>query len=228
MRRYRSVASDRFPLRLSHLQPMVLDYARPAGIGDVQYFFQDLWAARKIFAVRPKRHFDIGSRIDGFVAHVLCFMPVYLIDIRPLTYNIPDLTFVQADATNLAGVADDSVESLSCLHAAETFGLGRYTDSIDPDACFKVMAAMQRVLRPGGRLYFSVPVGTERVEFNAQRIFDPRTILATFSGLRLLNFAAVDDSRVFHPEADPDAFTHARSACGMFEFTKAQTPLDQR
>ena len=222
MHRYRSAATDRFPMRLRHLKPMLLDYSRQAGIADGQYFFQDLWAAQKIFTVRPKQHLDIGSRIDGFVAHVLSFMPVCVMDIRPLTRDVPGLTFVQADATNLSGVADDSAESLSCLHAAEHFGLGRYTDPIDPDACFKAMVEMQRVLRPGGRLYFSVPVGAERVEFNAQRVFDPRTILTTFSSLRMLSFAAVDDTGVFHPEADPEAFIRARSACGLFELTKAQ------
>ena len=38
----------------------------------------------------------------------------------------------------------------------------------------------------------------------------------------MLSFAAVDDTGVFHPEADPEAFIRARSACGMFELTKAQ------
>ena len=67
------------------------------------------------------------------------------------------------------------------------------------------------------------------MEFNAQRVFDPRTILVTFSSLRMLSFAVVDDTGMFHPEADPAAFIRARSACGMFELTKAQaTPtLDE-
>jgi hypothetical protein len=45
-----------------------------------QYFHQDLWAARKIFAARPARHVDVGSRIDGFVAHCLTFMDVEVVD----------------------------------------------------------------------------------------------------------------------------------------------------
>jgi hypothetical protein len=222
--RYRACAPERFPMRLRYLKPMLLDYASQAGDADGHYFFQDLWAAQKIFATRPDQHFDIGSRVDGFVAHVLSFMPVIVMDIRPLASNVPGLKFVQADATNLLGVSDDSVASLSSLHATEHFGLGRYADPIDPEACFKAMAAMQRVLRPGGRLYFSVPVGFERLEFNAQRVFDPRTILTTFHGLQLVSFAAVDDAGVFHPRADPEDFTRARYACGMFEFTKPHAP----
>jgi SAM-dependent methyltransferase len=219
-RRYRAGAAGRFPVQLRYLKPMLLDYTDQAGTADGHYFFQDLWAARKIFATRPQQHFDIGSRVDGFVAHVLSFMPVNVMDIRPLTSDVPGLTFVQADATNLSGIANDSIESLSSLHATEHFGLGRYADSIDPDACFKAMAAMQRVLQPGGHLYFSVPVGFERLEFNAQRVFDPRSIIATFNELSLVSFAAVDDQGVFHQEAKPDDFIDARYACGMYELTK--------
>src|SRR5258708_35341646 len=47
-------------------------------------FHQDLWAARMVFEQRPSRHVDVGSRIDGFVAHVLPFMLVTVVDIRPL------------------------------------------------------------------------------------------------------------------------------------------------
>ncbi len=37
-----------------------------------------------VFEQRPSRHVDVGSRIDGFVAHVLPFMLVTVVDIRPL------------------------------------------------------------------------------------------------------------------------------------------------
>ncbi len=52
------------------------------------YFHQDLWAAKKIFKRRPMTHVDIGSRVDGFVAHLLVFMPVTAVDIRYLDSNI--------------------------------------------------------------------------------------------------------------------------------------------
>ena len=92
-------------------------------------------------------------------------MPVTVVDIRPLKSSVDGLTFVQDDATELARFPTGSVHSLSSLHAAEHFGLGRYSDPIDPDACFKFMKALERVLAPNGRLYFSVPVaGTSGVQ----------------------------------------------------------------
>src|SRR5258708_12219402 len=81
----------------------------------------------------------------------------------------------------------------SSLHAGEHFGLGRYSDPVDLAACFEFMDALQRVLKPGGTLYFSVPVGRERLEFNAHRVFGPQTIIDCFSKLQLVSFSYVGE-----------------------------------
>ena len=210
----RFAASDAFPI--------LTDMQSGAGIVSGHYFHQDLWAAKKIYQRRPAKHFDIGSRTDGFVAHLLIFMPVTVIDIREMESNLAGLTFFQDDATDLANLASDSVDSISTLHAAEHFGLGRYTDPIDPEACFRFMNALKRVLAPGGRLYFSVPVGRERVEFNAHRVFAAETILKAFSGLSLVSFSFVGDEGDLHDDTDPLALPVSEMACGLFEFTKAR------
>jgi hypothetical protein len=209
-----------FRIQIRDAFPILTDMGDSAGTASGHYFHQDLWAARKIFERRPAQHIDIGSRTDGFVAHLLVFMPVTVVDIRPLQSSLQGLTFFQDDATELSNMADDSVDSLSTLHAAEHFGLGRYTDPVDPFACFQFMSALQRVLAPGGRLYFSVPVGRERLEFNANRVFAPTTILNAFSGLELVSFAYVGDEGDLHTEADPLSMPASELACGLFEFTK--------
>jgi hypothetical protein len=219
--RYRQRSeSGGLPLRLANIRPCLADRFENAGVASGHYFHQDLWAAQKIFRARPSRHVDIGSRLDGFVAHVLTFMPVEVIDVRPLESGVEGLSFVQEDATTLTRYADDSIESLSSLHAVEHFGLGRYGDPVDPIACFEAMRAFARVLRPSGRLYFSVPVGRERVEFNSQRVFSPASVLRELASLRLVSFSAVDDSGALHLDCDPAEYETARYACGLFEFTK--------
>lgn len=205
---------------LRDLFPILTDNGEAAGSVGGHYFHQDLWAARKIRERMPKAHFDIGSRIDGFITHLLVFMPVTVVDIRPIQSTVSGLTFLQDDATELAQFPTGSVDSLSTLNVAEHFGLGRYSDPVDPDACFKFMKALERVLAPNGRLYFSVPVGRERVEFNAHRVFAPQTILDSFPGLQLVSFSAVDDDGNFIENADLVAVAKTEFSCGLFEFTK--------
>jgi hypothetical protein len=212
-----------FHARFSDIFPILTDMASGAGTTGGHYFHQDLWAAKKIYRVRPSQHFDIGSRVDGFIAHLLVFMPVTAIDIRPVESTIEGMTFFQDDATELRSIASASISSISTLHVAEHFGLGRYTDPIDPNACFKFMASLQRVLAPGGRLYFSVPVGRERVEFNAHRVFSPRTILEQFPDLQLVSFSYVGDDGALYEDTNPLELPPSELACGLFEFTRPQS-----
>ncbi|MBR0034471.1 MAG: DUF268 domain-containing protein [Synergistaceae bacterium] len=195
------------------------------------YFWQDLWAARKIFQLRPSEHYDIGSRVDGFIAHVLPFMPVTMIDIRPLPQKVEGLKFIQADATNLDGIADSSIMSLSSLCAPEHFGLGRYGDPVDPEACFAAMKSMQRVLAPGGHLYIAVPVGDKNgVAFNAHRIFAPELVAETLNELELADFTLASewkDEAGYFEHMDFNEFhklksgiNYSGSLVGLFEFVK--------
>lgn len=209
-----------FPLAYRHLYPLLTDRAASAGDARGHYFFQDLWAARKIVARKPAEHIDVGSRIDGFIAHLLPFMPVAQLDIRPLKSSVEGLSFIQGNATTMESFADNSVVSLSSLHVVEHFGLGRYGDPVDPDAWKCALHAFSRVLQPDGRLYLSTPVGRQRVEFNGERVFSPSTILAECRGLRLLSFSAVLDDGTFVEGLDPEATSSETYACGMFEFTK--------
>lgn len=218
-RRYRRARHDRFPLHWSRVEPILTDFRAQAGTAHGHYFRQDLWAAQRIHAARPALHVDVGSRIDGFVAHVLSFMPVTVVDIRPLTSDVEGLTFRQGDMCRLK-FPSNSIASISCLHAVEHVGLGRYGDPIDPEGCFTAMRELGRVVAPGGRLYLGTPIGRERLAFNSERVFDPRTVVATLSPLRLVAFDAVDDQDRFVASADLAAFADARYSCGLFEFTK--------
>jgi len=175
------------------LLPCLYDWYEDAGATRSEYFWQDLLVARKIFAANPKKHVDIGSRVDGFVAHVASFREIEVFDIRPITTQIPGMIFKQADfmspVEGMAGYCD----SLSCLHVLEHFGLGRYGDPINTKGFECGLVNMAGLLRKDGIFYLSVPIGIERVEFNARRIFDPRKLvqLADSYGLTLKEFASM-------------------------------------
>lgn len=213
-------AEPSFRAKLGCLRPILHESGQEAGIQDWVYFHQDLWAARKIYCRHPARHVDIGSRVDGFISHLLVFMPVCLVDIRPLTCEVSGLSVVTDDATALRMFETGTVESLSSLHAAEHFGLGRYSDPVDPEAWRRFMKSLKRVLAPNGRLYFSVPVGRQRVEFNAHRVFDTQTILDTFDALDLVSFSFVDGGGRLHENVPPEQARGIEGGCGLFEFAK--------
>lgn len=184
---------ENFKYKVRYKKPCYTDRYKAAGrLG--AYFWQDLWAAQHIYKDRPVQHFDIGSRIDGFIGHVSCFVEnVVLIDVRPLEKKIPNVTYLCMDATKLENIESESITSISSLCALEHFGLGRYGDKIDPEGCFKAFKSIQRVLKKGGKAYIAVPIGKEHVEFDAHRIFYASTIVENFSQMELLEFAAVHD-----------------------------------
>ena len=212
--------TGRFPVHLSEIMPVLVDFSSQAGVASGQYFHQDLHVARRIFDARPSHHVDVGSRIDGFVAHLLTFMPVTVVDVRPLDGHVVGLQFEQGDLVNLGRLPTSSVESISSLHTVEHVGLGRYGDDIDPEGWRKALAELARVVKPTGRLYVSVPIGVERVKFNAHRIFSPHTVIEAVAGLRLVRFDAVDDGGQLRLDASPEAFVDAHEALGIFELTK--------
>jgi len=187
---YRSKNTDnRFHIMWKYRNAYLTDWYQGAGTLNA-YFWQDLWGARLIAENMPAKHFDIGSRVDGFIGHLASFRDnIFLIDVRPLENSIPGVTFLQADATGLGGVSNESIESLSALCSLEHFGLGRYGDEVDPDACFKAMKSIVRVLAQGGHAYISVPIGYEHLEFNAHRIFFAETIVNAFKPLHLVEYS---------------------------------------
>lgn len=185
---------------------------------DAHYFFQDNWAIRRVLENKPARHVDVGSRVDT-VSHLAAVVPTTFVDIRPLEAKVDGLDS-RAGTILALPYGDGSLESLSCLHVAEHIGLGRYGDPLDPRGTMKACKELQRVLAPGGNLYFALPVGRERVAFNANRVHAVQTILGYFDQLKLVEFSAVDDHGAFHRATTPDVVEGAEYACGMFWLTK--------
>lgn len=197
IRKYQELNTRKtFDIHTNNLWPIISDkYGKAGTVGN--YFWQDLWAARLIYRSGIKRHWDIGSRIDGFIGHLLAMgLEVSIIDIREFPTEIENLHTIVDDAKNLCQIPNESVESMSALCSIEHFGLGRYGDAIDPDACFKCFDSIQRKLKKGGRLYISLPIGRERVEFNAHRIFYASTVLECFDTLHLVEYSCTSQGQI--------------------------------
>lgn len=226
-RRYLKAASDsggEFPV--ARLYPCLEDLDDDAGTARGHYFHQDLYVARRIFQRSPRRHVDVGSRVDGFVAHVASFRDIEIFDIRDLR-SLPGITFVKMDVMS-GTLPREYADSVSCLHALEHFGLGRYGDPIDYYGHEKGLANLVQVLEPGGILYLSTPMGPQRTEFNAHRVLSPRYVLelAARHSMSLIGFSYVDDQGDFHEnvevtESGLDNHFGCTYGCGIYELRKA-------
>lgn len=153
------------------LFPIVDDKKDQGGTMIGHYFHQDLYVANLIHEANPKKHLDIGSRTDGFVAHVASFREIELIDIRDIKSKVKNITSRKANLMRLPDDLNDYCDSISSLHAIEHFGLGRYGDPIDYFGYLKAIENITKILKSNGTFYFSVPIGPQRVEFNAHRVF---------------------------------------------------------
>jgi len=190
---------------------------------DAHYFYQGAWLARKVVEESPLFHVDIGSSVL-MVSVLSASIPTIFIDFRPLHTRLSGIKSIGASITELP-LLNDSVSSLSCLHVIEHIGLGRYGDPLDPQGSIKAAKELQRILKPGGKLYLSLPVGKARVCFNAHRVHSPAAVIDMFARMRLIEFSYVGDDGVFVENGSIQNVMNSSYACGMFIFEKIETAV---
>lgn len=205
--------------------PCLSDWNDGGGSISNEYFWQDLIVSQMIFSSNPLKHVDVGSRIDGFVAHIASYRQIEVFDIRSVPIQIPGVNFRQVDFMQSANKMSECCDSLSCLHVLEHFGLGRYGDKVDPEGFKKGIENIARLIKCGGVFYLSVPIGLERVEFNAHRIFNPSDIVRICGGSGL-GFKSVTIIKDGYPKvtclnmAAVDQFSKEYYSLGVFVFVK--------
>jgi len=180
------------------------------------YFFQDTWAAKKIFELKPTHHYDIGSsaKTIGILSQ---FVPITMIDIRPIGVDLENLHFKKGSILELP-FEDNSIDSLSSLCVVEHIGLGRYGDEINPLGSEKAVKELKRVLKVGGIILFSVPVDVEnKIYFNAHRAFTREYILKLFDGFNLLEEKYIYGTKMHYNYDKDKGF-----GTGLYMLKKAQ------
>ncbi len=212
-----------FPI--GKLYPVLDEKNNSSGNAKGHYFHQDLLVARKIYHASPVKHIDIGSRVDGLISHLAVFRTVEVFDIRPLKQTVKNIYFKQLDLMSLPKKYINYCDSISSLHAIEHFGLGRYGDSIDYFGHVKAIENITLMLKSGGVFYFSAPIGKQRIEFNAHRVFSIRYLLGLFEKNYSVNsFSYVDDGGLLHENIAVGEGVENNFGCvwgcGIFELIK--------
>lgn len=222
-RRQMNLARDRgFELSWRDRHPCLQDRTNTTTF-DRHYVYHIAWAIRFLLKNGVSHHVDISSSLH-FVSTLSASIPVDFYDYRPADIFLSGLQCKRADLTQLP-FDDASLESISCLHVLEHIGLGRYGDPIDPDGDLKAISELKRVVRPGGWLLIVVPVGRQRICFNAHRIYDWHQWLKEFDGFKLFDQALIPDDvsdggLVNLPTAS--MLNKQSYGCGCFAFQKHQ------
>lgn len=206
-------------LEFGNLYPCLLD-RKSTNPFDAQYYYQIYWLFKKLVNKHQhiRKHVDIASKYEISAVLSLLIKTDY-VDIRKIPAKLPNLRIVVSDITDL-GYASGSQESISCLHVLEHIGLGRYGDKLNPEGTRIACGELKRILKSGGSLYVSVPVGKSRICFNAHRILPADTYLTYFKGLKLKSFSLVDDKGVYWENSDVRSTNQFDFACGLFHFEK--------
>lgn len=202
-----------FAVRATDIVPCLLDRTVSTPL-EPTYFYQDSWAAGRIFGLRPTHHYDVGSSAMT-VGIISQFVPTTMVDIRPIELTLENLYFQKGSIVELP-FPDDSIESLSSLCVVEHIGLERYGDPMDHWGSEKAARELKRVLKPGGHLFVSVPIDDEcRVYFNAHRAFTRDYVLELFAGLEL-----VEEKYVYGTEFCPAYVAGRGFGTGLFHWQK--------
>jgi SAM-dependent methyltransferase len=155
---------------------------------DWVYIYQD----RKAFEILSKMKetantdieiLDVGSMFYAALYFATIGRTLYLeprlsdmSSTNPIMFPSLNLGFIQGEAQSIPA-PDSAFDVITCLHALEHFGLGRYGDTIDYYGDQKGLSEFNRVLKNRGGLILSVPVSENpRIEFNTQRVYSPDII----------------------------------------------------
>jgi len=157
------------------------DDSRPHPVSYID--FECEFASGEIARCNPERIFDIGS-YRHWLLGVMSARRAITLDVRERESRLANESVITADVRDM-DLPSDTFDMVVSLHTIEHFGLGRYGDPFDMEGCRKGIAQIIRVLRPGGRLIFSVPVtrGAPCLAFNSHRIFSRDLIWEWFAPL---------------------------------------------
>lgn len=207
--------------RTGNLTPLrfypCLDDRQECQSGHGHYFYQDCWAARHVFREHPEWGVDVGSTVL-LVGILSQFTRWISVDIRPIKSELDGLECLTGSVLNLP-FKDNEVPCLTTMCVIEHIGLGRYGDPLNPTGTQDAATEIARVIRPGGLVVYSVPVGMEEtLEFNANRRFRYSQAADLFKGWELV------DSCILTPTPIPSTSEDIpNDAVGCFCFRKSQS-----
>lgn len=101
------------------------------------------------------------------------------IEYNQVTTDHPDLATMTVAELEQSGRVFDAGFSISSF---EHDGLGRYGDPINPYGDIETMQKTKRVIKKNGLLFLAIPVGQDKLCFNAHRVYGRIRLPLMFAG----------------------------------------------
>lgn len=215
--RFKKLNDHRFSVAAKDVYPCLKDRVTTTPF-DHHYIYHPAWAARILATTKPALHADFSS-ILSFSSIVSAFVPIKFFDFRPAHLNLNGWEGNFADLCKL-DIQDHTYESVSCMHTVEHIGLGRYGDALDPIGDIKAINELKRITKSNGNILFVTPVGKQRIEYNAHRIYSFELIIQLFENCELVDFSLITDEGTYIENAAPELVKNQNYGCGCFWFKK--------
>lgn len=158
----------------------------------------DTWLYQALAAhpIREKDVAIIGSADQGFGPWYESVCLHYggkptTIDYNPIEFNDDRIVFLRAPIDPSSRSLFDAAFSISTF---EHSGLGRYGDPLDPDGDLEAMTQVKQLLKKGGLLFLTVPLGKDKVIFNAHRIYGRSRLPSLLSGWKIIDRIGFEDA----------------------------------
>jgi len=146
------------------------------------------------FSIKDKSVFVMGSTIPWYEAIILSLGGIpFTIDYNKPMYFHPQLTVMTVEDYWKSPFKADFAFSISSF---EHDGLGLYGDPIDPNGDIRAMREMKNILNKNGILFLAVPIGKDKIVWNAHRIYGKERLPLLIENWELLGTVGMEDEDI--------------------------------
>ena len=92
------------------------------------------------------------------------------------------------------------------ISSFEHDGLGRYGDPLNPNGDLRAMAEMKKIVKKDGILFLAVPIGSDKVVWNAHRIYGPLRLQMLIKGWQLEGCVGMNDEYITRDTGQSGAY----------------------
>lgn len=148
------------------------------------------FVVRRLAGRRPGTALDVGCA-DGanVLPPILAALgwQVHGIDIRDFKLPYPGFRFTKGDLTERTEFRPAFFDCVYAVSSIEHFGLaGRYGVRVDdPEADFKAIREIRRVLKPGAPFLLTIPYGTGGVVRPSERVYNRQRLSRLLAGWKV-------------------------------------------